>query len=423
MELIVKGRQQLSGKVQVSGAKNSSTRILSAALLTDEKVILRNFPTKLYDVINKCNFIKQMGADLESDDIHETLTIHAKNLQSENINNFNLPIRTTYLLAAATLIREKKAKIPYPGGCKIGSRGYDLHIMVWEKMGCLVTEKEDYIYIEGKLTGGKIDFPISTVGGTENAILCGVVADGETLISNAYITPEVYDLISFLNEMGASIELQGSSHIRIQGVNGLLNGTTYSIMPDRIEALTWIILAAATRSNLLIQNINLEDLKIPLIHLQHAGIDYFTNNSNTIMISPDSIGRYGIQPFELACGTHPGIISDMQPFYVFLALFANGRSTIYDYRYPKRIKYAHELDKFAPNHITAEHGKIIVTGGAPLGPANVSSPDLRGSMALAMAALSANGQSTVAGIEMALRGYNDLEEKLKALGISAEWKN
>lgn len=421
MDLIINGPQKLQGEVVVSGAKNSTTRILAGSLLTDEKVILRSFPTKLNDALNKIKFVEELGAEIEINDIEEQVILSSKGISSNNITNFELPIRTTYLLAAATLAREGQAKVPYPGGCKIGSRGYDLHIMVWEAMGCKVEEKEQYIQVTGRLTGGKVDFPISTVGGTENAILCGSIANGETLISNAYVTPEVLDLICFLKEMGAFIELEGSSHIRIRGAGGLLNGTSYTIMPDRIEALTWIVLAAATNSTLLIKNVNLKDLEIPLIHLQHAGINVLTDNLKTILINPDCIGEHGIQPFELACGTHPGVISDMQPFYVFLALFANGRSVIYDYRYPERIKYAKELNKFAPGSIIAEKGKITVTGKAKLKAANTVSPDLRGSMALAMAALCAEGESTVRGIEMALRGYNDLGSKLTKLGVEARW--
>lgn len=421
MKLTINGPQKLQGEVIVSGAKNSSTRILAGSLLTNEKVVLRSFPTKLNDAVSKMSFIKELGAEIHINDDEEQVVINAKELSSENITSFDLPIRTTYLLAAATLVREGKAKVPYPGGCKIGSRGYDLHIMVWEALGCKVEEKEEYIEVVGKLTAGKVDFPISTVGGTENAILCASVAEGETLISNAYVTPEVLDLIYFLREMGAIIELEGSSHIRIKGANGLLGGTSYSIMPDRIEALTWIVLAAVTGSTLLIKNVSLKDLEIPLIHLQHAGINVLTDNIGTILVSPDCIGEHGIQPFELACGTHPGIISDMQPFYVFLALFANGRSVIYDYRYPERIKYAEELDKFAPGAIKAELGKITVMGKANLKATDSTSPDLRGSMALAMAALCAEGESNIEEIDMALRGYNDLASKLKKLGVKANW--
>jgi len=423
MKFIVKGKQSFGGEVVVSGAKNSATRLLCGALLTDQDIRLDSFPTQLYDTVKKVQYLQEMGVEITVDDAKSVLKINAKEMALANVGRYDLTVRTTYLLAAATLVREAKAKVPYPGGCKIGNRGYDLHMMVWRDLGCEVVEKEDYISVKGKLKGGTIRFPITTVGGTENALLCGSVAEGTTIIENAYITPEVLDLIGFLRKMGARITVQGTSHIVVEGANGLLGGTTYSVMPDRIEALTWMVLAAVTNSTLTIKNVNFEDLEIPLIHLRDAGVNVFSDGVSTALVTPDSIGEYGIQPFEVACGTHPGVISDMQSFYVFLALFANGRSTIFDYRYPERIAYARELAKFAPGHIKATEGKIVVDGPVKLQAVETDSTDLRGSMALAMAAICAEGTSQVNDIEMALRGYNDLPGRLADLGIICEWVN
>lgn len=420
MKLIVRGPQQLEGSVTVSGAKNSATRVLAAALVSDGTVTLRNFPLSLADAQAKMTFAEGLGASLDARASASELAISVPDLSTDRIRDFNLPIRTTYLLAAATLVREGRARVPYPGGCKIGSRGYDLHMMVWRDLGCTVEETPDFIDVTGRLLGGVVDFPISTVGGTENALICAAVASGETQIRNAYVTPEVHDLIAFLREMGAQIELEGSSHINIQGAGGLLGGATFSIMPDRIEALTWIILAAATGGSVMVRNVPLDSMQVPLIHLREAGIDLFTN-SDTVMVSPDCIGPHGIQPFELATGTHPGVISDMQSFFAFLGLFANGRSVVFDYRYPERIAYAHELAKFAPGAVDAEPGRITIRGRAELRGAHAQSTDLRGSMAQIMAAICANGSSRVDGVELALRGYNRLPEKLAALGVEAEW--
>jgi UDP-N-acetylglucosamine 1-carboxyvinyltransferase len=422
MKVRVVGSQSLNGAVTVSGAKNSATRVLAAALLTSGHVRLRNFPLALEDAKAKINFIRGMGAEIEEHETASELELSVPSLSFDGIKNFNLPIRTTYLLAAGALAHNGHAKVPYPGGCKIGNRGYDLHMMVWRQLGCAVEECPDYIDVRGGLTGGVIDFPISTVGGTENALMCASVASGETLIRNAYVTPEVSDLISFLREMGAHIVQEGSSHIRVQGVGGLLRGASFSIMPDRIEALTWIILGAVTGGTLLVHNVPFETMEVPLIHLRDAGIDLF-RNSNTVMISPDCIGPHGIQPFELATGTHPGVISDMQSFYTFLGLFANGRSIVFDYRYPKRIAYAHELEKFALRAIEAVPGKITVRGPQRLQAAQAKSTDLRGSMAQIMAAICAEGESQVDGVELALRGYNNLPEKLVSLGVSAQWSD
>ncbi|ANB34407.1 UDP-N-acetylglucosamine 1-carboxyvinyltransferase [Rhodovulum sulfidophilum] len=420
MRLFLGDRTSLNGTVNVSGAKNSATRVLAAALLSDQPVTLRNFPLELEDVKAKLSFIRAMGAELTPSPEQEELRIHAQNLSFDDISDFNLPIRTTYLLAGGALARHGTARVPYPGGCKIGSRGYDLHIMVWKALGCEVEELPDYINVTGKLRGGEIDFPISTVGGTENALICASVASGETQIRNAYVTPEVRDLIAFLREMGAKIELEGSSHINVTGNGGVLGNATFSIMADRIEALTWLVLGAVSGGRLAIQNVPLDTMQVPLIHLRDAGLDFFTN-SNSVQVGPDCIGPQGLQPFELATGTHPGVISDMQSFYVFLALFANGRSIIHDYRYPERIAYVAELAKFAPGALEAERGKITVRGPVKLVGAHAASTDLRGSMAQIMAALCAEGPSTVDAVEMALRGYNRLPEKLRSLGAQAEW--
>jgi UDP-N-acetylglucosamine 1-carboxyvinyltransferase len=420
MKVAISGPQVLNGTVTVSGAKNSATRVLAAALLSSGEVTLRNFPLLLEDVKAKINFMRMMGASIKENFASSELEMSASSISTDKIKDFDLPIRTTYLLAAGALARNGHVKIPYPGGCKIGSRGYDLHMMVWQQLGCKVEECPEYIAVDGELKGGIIDFPISTVGGTENALMCAAVAKGETLIRNAYVTPEVSDLIAFLREMGAHIVQEGSSHIRIQGAGELLRGASFSIMPDRIEALTWIILGAVTGGKVLVKNVPFETMEVPLIHLRDAGIDLF-RNSDTVMVTPNCIGPHGIQPFELATGTHPGVISDMQSFYVFLGLFANGRSTVFDYRYPERIAYARELEKFAPNAVKAEPGKIIVQGPNTLQGAQAESTDLRGSMAQIMAAICAEGATQVNDVELALRGYNNLPEKLASLGVSAQW--
>lgn len=422
MNVTISGKQQINGTVEVSGAKNSATRLLAACLLSGEKSTLLNFPLSLEDAKAKYNFMQSMGAECVVDHETSTLQVHPHDATFETISSFDLPIRTTYLLAAGPLARHGHAKIPYPGGCKIGSRGYDLHMLVWRQLGCDVVEKNDYIEVTGMLKGGVIDFPISTVGGTENALMCASVADGETLIRNAYVTPEVIDLINFLREMGARIDLEGTSHIRVSGTGNLLRGASYSVMPDRIEALTWIVLAAVTGGNVIIKNVPFSSMEVPLIHLRDAGLNLFQNN-DSIMVRPDCLGPHGIQPFELACGTHPGVISDMQSFYTFLALFANGRSVIYDYRYPERIAYAQQLANFCGDKIEASHGKIIVNGVAALTGANAKSTDLRGSMALIMAAICAEGTSHISDVELALRGYNNLASKLENLGVSCQWES
>nr|WP_136250262.1 UDP-N-acetylglucosamine 1-carboxyvinyltransferase [Ningiella ruwaisensis] len=419
MKAIIEGGQIPHGKINVSGAKNSATRLLAASIISDGEVVLKNFPTQLVDAKHKIRFLKNLGAEITVDENEESLTINSLSLKCKELDDYDYPIRTTYLLVAGQIKRSGEALIPYPGGCKIGSRGYDLHIMVWEALGAVVKEEPNFIRVKAnEFKGGKIRFPISTVGGTENALICASMASGTTEIINAYITPEIEDLIDFLQRMGAEITVTGNSHITVMGVTQRLKGVIKSVMYDRIEALTWLVYAVMAKGTLIINNVPFDSMEVPLLHLKKAGIDFMAN-SNSIYYSPDCLINERVQPFELACGAHPGIISDMQSFYTLLGIIADGDSRIFDYRYPERIAYAQELNKLlATDIIEAEKGKITTRGPGVFSAGKVVSTDLRGSMALVMAALCASGTSEVENVEMALRGYNNLQKKLSSIGVN-----
>lgn len=415
---IVDGGHIPNGEVRVSGAKNSATRLLAASLIADGQVRLNNFPTQLVDAQHKIRFIRAVGGSVDVDERSESITVDAYEVVDKLLDDYDFPIRTTYLLAAGLIKRSGVARIPYPGGCKIGNRGYDLHVMVWEKLGARVEEKDQYIEIRapGGFRPGNINFPISTVGGTENALICAATISGETTIHNAYISPEVGDLIGFLRTLGASIEVVGNSFIRVVG-SEVLQGSIYRVLPDRIEALTWIIYGILSGGKITVRDVPFSTMEIPLVHLFEAGIDLYRNSHN-VVVSPECLVNGSIQPFELACGTHPGVISDMQPFFVLLGLHAHGISRIFDYRYPERLAYCEQLAKFYPACLEWERGKITAHGPAIPNAASVRSTDLRGSMALVIAALLAEGKSTVDEVEMAMRGYNNLPAKLEGLGVT-----
>jgi len=425
MYAIINGGINPKGRVRVSGAKNSATRLLSAALLTDSAVELSNFPTRLVDVGHKIRFCQRLGAKIAIDHEEEQLTIDASELRAQHLtrDEFDIPIRTTYLLAAGQVIRSGIARVPYPGGCPIGGgsgggRGYDLHMMVWRDLGANVVEREDHIEVNAPdgFIAGTINFPISTVGGTENALLCAAIAKGRTQIFNAYITPEIEDLIALLRRMGAEISVFGTSHIVVDGRGGKLSGARMPVMTDRIEALTWVVYAILAKGEITIDQVPFSSMQVPLLHIEHAGIDLL-KNSQSIHVTPECLRSGQVQPFELACGAHPGVISDMQAFYVMLALAASGTSRIFDYRYPERIAFVRELAKLVDgNHLEAERGKITIHGPARFKSGVADSTDLRGSMAAVIAALCAKGESTILNVQMALRGYNDLEGKLGQLG-------
>jgi len=425
MYAIINGGAAPRGRVRVSGAKNSATRLLSAALLSDDAVELSNFPTRLVDVGHKIRFCQNLGADITIDHQSEQLTVNASELKSQLLSReqFDIPVRTTYLLAAGQVIRSGIARVPYPGGCPIGGgsgggRGYDLHMMVWRDLGASVLEREDHIEVNAPdgFVGGTINFPISTVGGTENALLCASVAQGQTQIFNAYITPEIEDLIALLRRMGAEISVFGTSHIVVDGRGGKLAGARMPVMTDRIEALTWVIYAILAKGEITIDDVPFASMKVPLLHIEHAGVDLF-KNSQSVHVTPECLTSGAVQPFELACGAHPGVISDMQAFYVMLGLAASGTSRIFDYRYPERIAFVRELAKLVDGeHLLAERGKITVRGPARFRPGTADSTDLRGSMAAVIAALCAPGESKILNVQMALRGYNNLQGKLQQLG-------
>lgn len=416
----IEGGQIPRGTVKVSGAKNAATRLLAASLIADENVRLENFPTELVDARYKINFIEQSGGTVLVNEKEQTLDIDPQNYKDHILENYDFPIRTTYLLVAGLIKRSGVARIPYPGGCKIGSRGYDLHIMVWEKLGAFVEEKKEYIEITAPngFKYGEINFPTSTIGGTENALICASTVNGETIIKNAYISPEIECLINFLRTLGAKIDVVGNSFVKVVG-STYLRGSIFSVMPDRIEALTWMVYGILSGGRITIEDVPFDTMEIPMLHLREAGIDLYRNKNNVI-VSPECLVNGSIQPFELACGTHPGIISDMQPFYVLLGLHADGISRIYDYRYPERLKYCEELSKFYPSGLEWSRGSITTYGKQAIEPATAQSTDLRGSMALVIAALLAKGESDVFNVEMALRGYNNLQQKLANLNIKID---
>lgn len=413
---VVHGGTVPKGSIRVSGAKNAATKILAAALISDEKVVLNNFPTELVDAQYKIDFINQSGGNTKVNHESEQIEILSTSLGSVILDNYNYHFRTTYLLVPGLLKRTGIARIPYPGGCKIGSRGFDLHVMVWEKMGCVVTQKNDYIEVKAPngLEATEINFPISTIGGTESALICAATISQTTIIRNAYISPEVENLIDFLRTMGVSIKVAGNSFVEVTG-RVKLSGSVFSIMPDRIEAVTWMVLAAISGGELIIENVPKSDMRIPLIHFKDAGVDYY-ESSSSIYINKSCLQNGMVQPFELACGTHPGVISDMQAFYVLLGLHANGKSRVYDYRYPERIQYVEQLSKFYKGGLQWEKGIITINGNKGSSPAIVQSTDLRGSMALLMAGLITSGTSEIRNVEMALRGYNKLIDKLTSIG-------
>ncbi|MGZ2281638.1 UDP-N-acetylglucosamine 1-carboxyvinyltransferase [Vibrio alginolyticus] len=420
-KLTIVGGQIPRGDVIVSGAKNSATRLLAASSICDTPVKLTGYPTNLVDSKHKQRFLQANGAKVECSE--DSILADYSNYLSVDLDDYFFPIRTTYLLVAGQLKKSGIARIPYPGGCNIGARKYDMHIMVWESFGCVVTEKENHIEVRAPdvILATNIAFPISTVGGTENALLCASIAEGTSIITNAYITPEIEDLIAFLNQCGVGVSVIGGSEIHVKG-SPYISGGEYKVMADRIEAITWIVYAALSGGSITVHNVPFDSMTIPLMHLKNCGLDFY-QNTDSIHVSRNCF-KNGIHSFEVACGTHPGIISDMQPFFVMLALVAKGISRVHDFRYPERVTYVKELNKLLENEVAYENGLITITGDNKFISGEANSSDLRGTMAAVIAGLCAKeGTTTINGVSMALRGYNDLPQKLKTLGVEVTYSD
>jgi UDP-N-acetylglucosamine 1-carboxyvinyltransferase len=399
---------QLSGTVRLSGAKNSALKLLSASLLTDGPVTLLNYPDNLLDAQIHVEMLKILGKKCMLSEGKITIR------EGENHENTLLwqgrSIRNTLLILGALVAKTGNGSVPLPGGCNLGDRKFDLHEMVLKTLGANVwIEKEMLCASADKgLKGADIFLPIRSTGATENAIICGTLAKGITRVWNPHIRPEILDLIKFLISIGAKIRIFGQEHIEITGVEQL-NGTTYTILPDNMEAITWMIASVITHGDVEIVNFPVRDLEVPLIHLRESGAKYFEGVGSLIV-------RGGTPyPVEISTGPYPGINSDMQPLFAVYAACARGQSRIVDLRFPDRYGYAEELGKMGMK-FSLVNNILHIDGGVRLKGARVTAPDLRGGTALALAGLVADGETCIADSWQIERGYDNFVKKLQSLG-------
>ncbi|PTX44487.1 UDP-N-acetylglucosamine 1-carboxyvinyltransferase [Christiangramia gaetbulicola] len=401
----------LKGKVKVSGAKNSALKLIAASLLTREPIHLYGFPSGLLDVKIHLEMIKKLGKEYR---IHNDQVSIIENTDSPitQLKWEDRSIRNTLLILGTLVTRFGKGSVPMPGGCKLGDRKFDLHVMVLESMGAKVWEENECLCasVEGNLKGADIQLPIRSTGATENALLCGTLAEGRTTIWNPHIRPEVLDLIEMLNKMGASIEVQGQKCIVVNGVNEL-SGTQHTVIPDNMEAITWAIAATITRGDVEIENFPFEHLEVPMVFLRESGMKYYRNGSSMIV-------RGGIPyPVEISTGPYPGINSDMQPLFALYGANSKGNSKIVDLRFPGRYGYAEEFAKMGLNY-SVEGDLLVIEGGKKLYGTEVIAVDLRAGISLLLAGLISEGTTTIKNAWMIERGYENLENKLKNLGVS-----
>ncbi|MCK4859441.1 MAG: UDP-N-acetylglucosamine 1-carboxyvinyltransferase [Candidatus Omnitrophica bacterium] len=406
-KIIVK-KSRLEGKVSLSGAKNSALRLLAASILTDDDVNIQNYPAGLLDAQIHVEMLKQLGKTC--DVTNDTITIKYGEDLKEELHWDGPCIRNTLLIFGALLTRKKRAKVPLPGGCSLGERKYDLHIMLLERLGAKIWEEDGYLCGEAPkgLVGSEVTLPIRSTGATENTILAASLAKGTTILWGPHIRPEIIELISFLRTMGANIEVYGQESIYIHGVKEL-SGTRYRVMPDNMEAITYLIGAVITNGDIEIENFPYKDLEVPLIHLRESGARFYCGEDTLIVRGGNCF------PVDISTGPYPGINSDMQPLFAVYGLCANGNSHITDLRFPKRFKYTEELKKLNAKFVVKDN-LLIVQGGSQLHGNTVTSLDLRCGAALMLAGLVSTGTTTINSAHQIIRGYENIDIKMQKVG-------
>lgn len=408
-KFIITGGKRLEGSVEISGAKNSALSIMAATLLTKDVCILRNIP-HLTDVDTMIAVIRKLGIKVEW---KEDNTLY---IDSDYFNNYEAPyelvkkMRASILVMGPLLARLHKAKISLPGGCAIGARPVDFHIKGFETLGAQVEVEKGYIKAEvNKLKGGDIYLERPSLGATENIMMAASLSEGVTKIENAAKDPEVVELGNFLIKMGAKIEGLGTDLIKINGVKKL-NGVDYNIIPDRIEAGTYMIAAAITSGDILIEKIDPLLIKPLIVKLEEAGVKIKQEKDSIEVIGPNSINAVDIKTLP-----YPGFPTDMQPQFMALSCVANGTSVITETVFENRFAHTGDLIRMGAD-IKVEGRSAIIKGVKKLSAAPVMASDLRGGAALILAGLVADGTTELSRIYHLDRGYVNLEKKLTALG-------
>ncbi|MFM8422655.1 MAG: UDP-N-acetylglucosamine 1-carboxyvinyltransferase [Candidatus Fonsibacter sp.] len=417
-KLLIKGGKKLSGEVVISGSKNASLPIIISSLLFDDSVHFENVP-KVRDIFTLINLIKVLGREVEFNEEKEILKISNKNK-----NKYFAPysimrtMRAGVLVLAPLLAKFGKARVSLPGGCSIGARPVNLHLEALKKLGAKINVKNGYIdAIAPKgLSGSNIKFPSISVGATESIIIAAVLAKGITKISNAAIEPEIIDLINFLNKCGADIKYNSKRKLIIKGVK-FLYPVRHRIIPDRIEAATYAIAALITNGKLLVKKVNNEHLENIFNVLKKIGAN--------IKIFKDSFvifRKHQLKPFKIITKPYPGFPTDMQAQFMALATQIKGSSVINEEIFENRFLHVSELMRMGAD-IKIKKQKAVINGIKNLNSAEVMATDLRASVSLVLAALSAKGTTTINRIYHLDRGYSKLEKKLNLCGANIKRVN
>ena len=408
-QYIIKGGKALQGEVTISGAKNAALGILAGAILSDGDVLIENLPD-VRDINVMLEAIDEIGAQVKRIDRHRVL-INAANIKEVSVDDeFIRRIRASYYFIGALLGKYRSAQVPLPGGCNIGSRPIDQHIKGFKALGAEVRiERGAVIAKAERLRAAHIYFDVVSVGATINVMMAATMAEGQTILENAAKEPHIVDVANFLNSMGANIKGAGTDTIRIRGVQHL-HGTEYSIIPDQIEAGTFMCMAAATRGDLLIRNVipkHLESITAKLLEMGNEVEEY----DEAVRV----IGAKRQRHTDIKTLPYPGFPTDMQPQMAVTLSLAEGTSMVTESIFENRFKYVDELRRMGGN-IKVEGNVAVIDGIQSFSGAAVNAPDLRAGAALVIAALAAEEFTTVDEIGYIQRGYENFEEKIAAVG-------
>ncbi|WP_404712105.1 UDP-N-acetylglucosamine 1-carboxyvinyltransferase [Sphingomonas sp. MMS24-J13] len=420
--IIIRGGKRLEGRVPISGAKNAALTLLPCAILTDQPLTLSNLP-RLADVDGFGHLMNGLGISTSIAGAKRKGVVgRAMTLKAETIVSTTAPydmvrkMRASILVLGPLLAREGEATVSLPGGCAIGNRPIDLHLKALEALGADIEMTAGYVRATapgGRLSGGRIVFPIVSVGATENALMAAALARGESVIENAAREPEIADLCRCLVAMGAEIEGIGTERLIVQGKDSL-HGADYRVMPDRIEAGSYACAAGITGGDLLLEGANADDMGAILSGLSEAGLQV-THEAGGIRVKADG----PLRPLSLSTAPYPGFPTDMQAQFMAMLALANGTSVLTETIFENRYMHVPELARMGAD--IQVHGRTaIVKGVEKLTGAPVMATDLRASMSLILAGLAAEGTTEVLRVYHLDRGYERLEEKLSAVGADIE---
>lgn len=415
-KILITGGKPLNGEVHISGAKNAAVAIIPASLLVCGRCVIENVPD-ISDVDSILKMMESLGAEVSKSDCN-TVVVDATNLHTWRADPvLTSKMRASYYLMGALIGRFHRASVPPPGGCNFGTRPIDQHLKSFECLGCRVECDDTYVNIDASLiSGGNVYFDVVSVGATINAILASVLAPGKTVLENCAKEPHVVDLANFLNSAGARIVGAGTDVIKIHGVEEL-KAVTYSIIPDQIEAGTYMAAAAATRGNVLIKNIIPKHLDCITSKFVEMGVTIEEYDEEIRVIADKPLKSIRVKTLP-----YPGFPTDLQPPMVVLLATIDGKSIVTEGVWESRFQYISELEKMGIR-VSVNGSVATIEGGLPLKAARVCATDLRAGASMVIAALAGEGTTEITELRHIDRGYEHIVEKLTALGADIERKD